>query len=147
MAWHVDSLRMHRRKAAEAAEQHVLQALASYHTELVCAQQEGQKAVSAYEYALECGVPYTTFQRRLKGGEGRNAAAAAQSWLNQAENDTLIEFLLLMSDCGFPLTRDGAAEYALEIAQIRHPDLQSLSKNWIDGFLIGPSQFKMEYKS
>jgi hypothetical protein len=136
MVQHADSLRMRRQKAAQAAEQHMLQTLASYCTELLCAQQEDQKPVTAQEHASNCGVPYTTFLRRLKGRKSHSAAAMAWSWLNQAENDTLVDFLLLMSDHGFPLTHNGAAEYALELAQIQHPNLQALGINWVDSFLI-----------
>jgi hypothetical protein len=44
-----------------------------------------------------------------------------RSWLNQAESDTLVEFLLLMSDRGFPATCNRAIKYALEVgAKKRH---------------------------
>jgi hypothetical protein len=78
MARHADSLRMRKQKAAQAKEQHILETLASYCVELVCTQQEGRKAISAREHASECGVPWTTFLQRLKGGQGRNAAAMAR---------------------------------------------------------------------
>ncbi len=56
-------------------------------------------------------------------------------WLNKVESDTLVDFLLLMSDCRFPAMCEHTTEYALEVAHVQHPSLHSLGKNWVDGFI------------
>ena len=73
--------------------------------------------------------------QRLKGGKSRTQAAMNHSWLNSVESDMLVEFLLLMSDCGFPATHEHTVEYALEVAHVQHPLLPNLGKNWVDGFI------------
>lgn len=46
-----------------------------------------------------------------------------------------MDFLIQQSDRGFPATREKIYHYALEIAQIRHPELEKLGKNFVDRFI------------
>jgi len=58
-----------------------------------------------------------------------------RGYLNLVESDTLVDFLLQMSDRGFPATRNAIYEYTLDLVQVRHPNVQELGANWVDRFI------------
>ena len=58
-----------------------------------------------------------------------------RGYLNLVESDTLVDFLLQMSDRGFPATCNAIYEYALDLVQVCHPNVQELGANWVDRFI------------
>jgi hypothetical protein len=62
-------------------------------------------------------------------------SAAEQSWLNEVESETLVDFLLEMADHGFPAMHERIGEYALEAARVWNPNLKDLGENWVDRFI------------
>ena len=71
MPGHALSIQRQKQQAAQVAEEHMRATLASY-----CAQHAtASSPVSPAEHASNCGVSYSTFVHRVKGGKSQGQAA------------------------------------------------------------------------
>jgi hypothetical protein len=63
-------------------------------------------------------------------------AAAKRQLLNSAEEQTLLAAIHLQAERGFPLTANGVARHALEIARIRTPNKPEVGYKWVQWFAM-----------
>ena len=59
---------------------------------------------SLYDVALCFHVNHTTLKNHYKGRPTKSAFVAMSQKLTPAEENTLVEYALACSDCGFPIT-------------------------------------------
>ena len=88
---------------------------------------------SLCDVALCFQVNYTTLNNHYKGRPTKSAFVAMCQKLTPAEENTLVEYALTCSDCGFPITHPQLATFANEILEAHvGPDYEPVGKNWTD---------------
>lgn len=128
-----------KKKVADEKEDTVREALAAY--EKACndasVRDEQPPSVNKFHSTLDSTnrVPLRTFQRRVRGGPSRAAAALERSHLNADESQTLVNHLLHLAERGFPIGRSNLCHSALSIIKQKDPNTEFLGKNWADRFI------------
>ncbi|KAJ3804138.1 hypothetical protein F5876DRAFT_653, partial [Lentinula aff. lateritia] len=75
----------------------------------------------------------STLHRRVHNGRSHAEAKEEQQWLNNAEEEVLINEVIYYAERGFPLK-----EHADQIAQARHGEnfpVEGVRKNWMSHFI------------
>jgi hypothetical protein len=88
------------------------------------------------EHADKLTPTQRTVHRHLKDKDAKTKAQAAadQQTLNNVEELTLVALVQTLAARAFPLGRRRIMRYALEIARIRHPNLEKISESWFRRF-------------
>lgn len=91
---------------------------------------------SLHDVALRFHVNHTTLNNHYKGRPTKSAFVAMRQKLTPAEENTLVEYALACSDCGFPITHSQLATFANDILEAYiGPDYELVGKNWTDQFI------------
>jgi hypothetical protein len=124
-----------RYRDSQAYDKRVREAVELYSKSRDDALLHNRKVPSYAEVARTCNVPKETLRRRIAQLPSRLDVAATRGWLNRAQNQELIDHILMCADQGFPNGRKDIERHALEIARICHPDLAELGPSWVDRFI------------
>ena len=120
-------------QAAQEREEHIVN---TYNVELA-AYHAGTGPKPSYRgVAKRFGIDYRLLQRRQQGvGLSKWASNAQKSHLTEPESLVLIDFTIEMARRAFPLSLQALRHHALEIAQLRQPNLKELGHNWVQRFM------------
>lgn len=119
-----------------AAREHEQRAVDAYNQEMEAYLRDAGGKPSYRDVAKRFGLDRRLLQRRQQGvGLSKHESNATKSILSESEAFTLIDFTIDMAYRGFPLDLKALKRHALEIAQIRQPEVQRLSHNWAQRFM------------
>jgi hypothetical protein len=83
-------------------------------------------------------VSSSTLDRRAKGGQSHKEGHKGQRWLNNEENEAVLQDIVLHAQRGLPLTHRRIKEHVDEIARARHGNTfpeTGVGKDWTHRFV------------